>query len=266
MVNEVVTVPHVFEFESARIRVFDIDGQRAAVGADICKALDLKDPPKAMAKLDDRDKIPLCRSDTTASARGIWEQMPLQVQTVTLISEGGATDLIVESRKPEARAFRRWLTHVVWPAIRDTGTYTVAPALEGEELLAKAVIEAHRVIEAFNARIAELEPKALIATKLLDATGDLSVGDVAAELQRAGIKTGEIRLFSELEHRGWIYRHRGDRKWRVYQRVLDSGYMSVLRQSHNHPKTGELILDPPQPRVTPKGIQRLLIDVSDRQS
>jgi hypothetical protein len=68
--NELVTVPHAFQFNGARIRVFDIDGQRAAVGADICKALDLKDPPKAMAKLDDRDKIPLCRSDTTASAGG----------------------------------------------------------------------------------------------------------------------------------------------------------------------------------------------------
>jgi anti-repressor protein len=42
--------------------------------------------------------------------------------------------------------------------------------------------------------------------------------------------------------------------------------MSVLPQSHHHPKTGELILDPPQPRVTPKGIQRLLMDMGDRQS
>lgn len=167
--NEVVTVPHVFEFESARIRVFDIDGQPAAVGADICKARDLKDPPKAMAKLDDCDKIPLCRSDITASTRGIWEQMPPQVQTVTLISEDGATDLILESRKPEARAFRRWLTHEVWPAIRDTGSYTVAPpppALEGKELLAAAFIEAQKVLQEREGRIAELEPKALVATKL----------------------------------------------------------------------------------------------------
>jgi prophage antirepressor-like protein len=77
---------------------------------------------------------------------------------VTLVTEDGATDLILESRKPQARAFRRWLTHVVWPAIRDTGTNSVAPALEGEELLAAAVIEAQKVIQARDAHIAVLEP------------------------------------------------------------------------------------------------------------
>ncbi|CAG6851071.1 hypothetical protein PICSAR240_03908 [Mycobacterium avium subsp. paratuberculosis] len=46
-----------------------------------------------------------------------------------MVSENGATDLILDSRKPEARRFRRWLTHEVWPAIRDTGSYSTAPPL-----------------------------------------------------------------------------------------------------------------------------------------
>src|SRR6202162_4408328 len=138
--NELVTVPHVFQFDVAPIRVFDIGACRAAVASDICAALDIKDTTKAVAKLDEDDKWTLHRSDTPACIRGIWEQFAPQVQVVILVSEDGATDLILESRKPQARAFRRWLTHVVWPAIRDTGTYTVAPALEGEELLAKAFI------------------------------------------------------------------------------------------------------------------------------
>ncbi|CNI35019.1 Uncharacterised protein [Mycobacterium tuberculosis] len=46
----------------------------------------------------------------------------------------------------------------------------------------------------------------------------------------------------------------------MLQTAIDSGHMSVLPQSHYHPKTGVLVLDPPQPRVTPKGIQRLLSD------
>ncbi|UKO61718.1 hypothetical protein KYG70_05345 [Mycobacterium avium subsp. paratuberculosis] len=52
-----------------------------------------------------------------------------QIRKVTVVSENGATDLILDSRKPEARRFRRWLTHEVWPAIRDTGSYSTAPPL-----------------------------------------------------------------------------------------------------------------------------------------
>jgi anti-repressor protein len=124
------------------IRVFDIDGYRLAVGADICKVLDIKHSRDALANVDDGDKLLLRRSDTGGSTPGNWEQIDPRVQSVILVTENGATDLILQTRKPEARAFRRYLTHVVWPAIRDTGTYTVAPELEGEELLAAAMIEA----------------------------------------------------------------------------------------------------------------------------
>jgi prophage antirepressor-like protein len=146
--NELVTVPHVFQFDVAPIRVFDMDGCRAAVASDICAALDIKDTTKAVAKLDEDDKWTLHRSDTPACMRSIWEQFAPQVQVVILVSEDGATDLILESRKPQARAFRRFLTHTVWPAIRDKGTYSVVPALEGEELMARAVLEAQKVIAA----------------------------------------------------------------------------------------------------------------------
>jgi prophage antirepressor-like protein len=210
-VGEVVLVPHVFQFHCDNIRAFDIDGIRAAVGADICKALDIKDPPKALAKLDCDDKVTLRRSDTTALTQGIWEQMSPQVQSVTLISENGATDLILESRKPEARAFRRWLTHEVWPAIRETGSYSIAPALEGPELLAVAVIEAQKVIQAREARIAELEPKADFYDELMDADGCYSMKATAnalgwgrnvmmRELRRAGILTGNNLPYQSYAH------------------------------------------------------------------
>jgi phage antirepressor YoqD-like protein len=128
-----------------------------------------------------------------------------------LVSEDGATDLVLESRKPEARRFRRWLTHVVWPAIRDTGSYSIAPALEGEELLAKAVIEAHTVIQAREARIAELEPKADFYDDLMDADGCYSMKMTAnalgwgrnvmmRELRQAGILTGQNLPYQRYAH------------------------------------------------------------------
>jgi len=134
-----------------------------------------------------------------------------------------------------------------------------APAREltGPELLARAVIEAQSMLAAKDERIAELEPRAEVAGRLLDAEGDLSVGDTAKALTRGGVKTGERLLYASLHRLGWIYRG-GDNRWRVKQSAINTGCMSVIPQSHYHPRTGVLVLDAPQPRVTPKGIQKLL--------
>jgi DNA-damage-inducible protein D len=138
-----------------------------------------------------------------------------------------------------------------------------APAREltDDELIHRALTVSARRVAELTERVAELEPQAAVATKLLDADGDLAVADAAKMLTRAGIKTGGGRMFSTLEGKGWLYRARGDGRWRVAQTAIETGYMSVLPQSHYHPKTGELVLDPPQPRVTPKGLQRLLVDL-----
>ncbi|AVP42346.1 hypothetical protein SEA_PIPER2020_46 [Mycobacterium phage Piper2020] len=125
-------------------------------------------------------------------------------------------------------------------------------------------VEAHELTrterdQALN-RVAELAPKAEVAERILDADGDLSVRDAAQSLTRAGIKVGQNRLFRTLESRyGWVSRA-SDGRYRVKQAAIDAGYMSVIPQSHYHPRTGVLVLDPPQPRVTPKGLQRILAD------
>lgn len=112
--------------------------------------------------------------------------------------------------------------------------------------------------EVAETKVAELEP---VAGKFLDAEGDLSVRDAAQALTRAGVKVGQNRLFTLLDERyGWIKRAVGDGRYRVIQAAIESGYMSVIPQSHYHPKTGVLVLDAPQPRVTPKGVQRILVD------
>lgn len=133
-------------------------------------------------------------------------------------------------------------------------------ALTEDEIVAQALAITTRKVEALTERVAVLEPKAIVADKILDATGDYEVADAAKVISRAGVVTGRNRLFNDLNERGWIYRHQGDGKWRVRQTALDTGYMAELPQSHYHPKTGVLVLDPPQPRVTPKGIQRILKD------
>jgi phage regulator Rha-like protein len=174
--------------------------------------------------------------------------------TYAVLNEEHATLLLTYMRNNTVvRDFKKRLVHEFY-AMRNR------PALSGPELVAAALIEANRMLEAKDERIAELEPKAEVADRFLEAEGDLSVRDAAQSLTRAGIKVGERRLFAALAMKGWIKRAVGDGRYRVMQAAIEAGWMSVLPQSHYHPKTGILVLDPPQPRVTPKGLQRLLVD------
>lgn len=237
-----------FRYVATAVRVVMIDGEPWFVLADLCKVLAIINGRDVAARLID-DQKGVAQIDTPGGR-----------QQMTIVNESGMYEVVIRSDKPEAAAFRRWITGEVLPQIRRTGSYSPAPTLTGPELVAAALIEANRMLEAKDERIAELEPKAEVADKLLVADGDLSVRDAAQSLTRAGIKVGQNRLFTVLEKQyKWIGRG-GDGRYRVKQPAIESGYMSVLPQSHFHPRTGVLVLDPPQPRVTPKGLQRILID------
>lgn len=180
-----------------------------------------------------------------------------QQAIVYILNEEHATLLLTYMRNSDiVRDFKKRLVREFYSMRRNF----TAPVLSGPELVAAALIEANRMLEAKDERIAELEPKAEVADRLLDAEGDLSVRDAAQSLTRAGVKVGERRLFSFLSTKGWIHRAVGDGRYRVMQAAIESGYMSVLPQSHYHPRTGVLVIDPPQPRVTPKGLQKLLAE------
>lgn len=239
----------LFTYADQQVRVIPIGDEPWFVLADLCRVLGLSNPTMVAERLFADG---LSRTEVIDSLG--------RPQTVTIADEANMYEVVIRSDKPEAVTFRRWITGEVLPKIRKTGGYSSAPALQGPELVAAALIEANRMLTAKDERIAELEPQAQVATMLLDAEGDLSIRDAAQSLTRAGIKVGERRLFAELERRRWIKRAMGDGRWRVIQAAIETGYMSVLPQSHYHPKTGVLVLDPPQPRVTPKGLQKLLGD------
>ena len=105
-----------FAFGSYQVRVItDAQGVPWFVAADVCNALDLGNSRDALTRLDDDEK-------STASI-----PTPGGAQSFTTVNEPGLYSLIFGSRKPEARAFKRWVTHEVLPTIRRTGTYNTAP-------------------------------------------------------------------------------------------------------------------------------------------
>ena len=106
----------VFENKQfGEIRTVTVDGEPWFVAADVCRALELGDTHKAVGRLDGdekgRNSIPTLGGN----------------QEMAMVNESGLLNLVLGSRKPEARQFRRWITHEVIPAIRKTGMYSVKP-------------------------------------------------------------------------------------------------------------------------------------------
>lgn len=244
----------LYTFNQQNIRVVVIDGEPWFVLADMCAALGLTSPSRVAERID---------PDGVSSAQ-VTDSLG-RPQVATIVNESGMYEVVIRSDKPEAVTFRRWITGEVLPSIRRTGTYSTTPELTEDEIVHQALAITARRVEELTARVAELEPKAEVADKFLEAEGDLSVRDAAQSLTRAGVKVGQNRLFTVLERKGWI-RRAGDGRYRVMQTAIEGGWMSVLPQSHYHPRTGVLVLDAPQPRITPKGLQRLLADHSTEQA
>lgn len=102
----------IFEAEAfGQVRVVDVDGEPWFVARDVCECLELGNPRTSIALLDEDEKG-VHTMDT-----------PGGQQEMSIVSEAGLYSLILRSRKPEAKAFKRWITHEVLPSIRKTGGY-----------------------------------------------------------------------------------------------------------------------------------------------
>jgi anti-repressor protein len=242
-----MTALTVFGYADTQVRTVVRDGEPWFVAADVCSVLDIRNNRDALASLDDDEKG-VATTDTLGGA-----------QQMAVINEPGLYSLILRSRKPEAKAFKRWITHEVIPAIRKTGRYETAPALPQTytEALRCLLAEVEQR-EATEAKLAEVTPAAEAWNHLATATGDYAVADAAKILSRhPQIKVGRDRLFTVMHGYGWIYRRQLDSRWTTYQVAVERGWLTELASSHYHPRTGELVLDAPQVRVMAKGLAEL---------
>lgn len=235
-----------FSYGDAQVRVVQVDGEPWFVASDVAKILGYREAFNMTRRMDDEDKGP--RSVRTPGGE----------QQMTCISEAGLYVAVLGSQVEGARSFKRWITHEVLPQIRKTGSYGGTVDLTGPELMAKALIEASETLKAKDQRIAELEPPAAAWQHLASTADDYSVQQAATILARdPSIRIGRQRLFAWMDGSGWTYRDRGTRARMAYQRAIESGRLAHRAQHHIHPRSGEVVLDPPQIRVTVKGLTDL---------
>lgn len=235
----------VFRFNGAEVRMLLIDGEPWFVAVDVAVVLGYS-ATSAMTRTLDEDENGVRVLHTLGGP-----------QESTIISEAGLFSAILRARVPNAREFKRWVTHEVLPSIRRTGAYAVPESRE--QLLARAVIEANAAISEAHHQIESLTPRAEAWDELADAGTDYAVGDAAKILQRAGVETGPQRLFETLRAFKWTFRG-GDRRWRAYSSAVADGYLTerAMPPYLDH-STGDLVAAAPQVRVTARGLERLRV-------
>jgi anti-repressor protein len=231
-VSEITT----FNFNAAEVRTLTIDGEPWFVAADACRILEIGNPTQALTRLDDDE-----RTLISNEGRGI-----------NAVSESGLYALILGSRKPEAKAFKRWVTHEVLPAIRRTGSYAAKPALP--QTYADALRELAATVEAreaLEAKVASDAPKVLFADSVATSETTILVGDLAKILRGNGVDVGANRLFAQLREDGYLIKRQGT-DWNMpTQRAMELGLFKVKETAVTH-SDGHVTVSK-TPKVTGKG-------------
>lgn len=245
MTNEIV--PQVFEnSEFGQLRVArGEDGEPWFVASDIAKALGYGDATHMTRRLDDDEK----------GLRSV--ETPGGEQQMTVVTEAGMYSAILGSKVDGAKRFKRWVTHDVLPAIRRDGGYMVAGENETpEQTMARALLIAKDAIDRKDARIAELEPKAMFADAVAASDGTCLIGELAKMMRQNGTEIGQNRLFSWMRENGYLGKSGSNRNVPT-QRAMDMGLFRIKETAITH-ADGHVTINR-TPKVTGRG-QRYFID------
>ena len=185
--------------EFGTIRTMVQNGEPWFVGKDVAEVLGYSDTNQAIRKhVDEEDRL-------TRSFNGSGQN-----RGMIIINESGLYSLILSSKLPTAKEFKRWVTHEVIPSIRKTGGY-----IEGQEhmsdadLMAKALLVAQRQIAQRDKQLQEMQPKALFADSVCASSTSILIGELAKILKQNGVATGQNKLFAWMRDNGYLIRRKG---------------------------------------------------------
>ena len=217
----------IFENEQfGKIRMVEIDSTPYFVGKDVAEILGYTNPTKAMQDHVDEEDLSFNESLKLSRQSGAW-----------LINESGLYSLILSSKLPKAKEFKRWVTSEVLPAIRKHGVYAVDEVLENPDMLISALqalkeekAKAKRLTETLavqEQQIAELKPKASYYDVVLNCKDLVSVTEIAKDYGKSG------KWLNEKLHELGIQFKQGGKIWLLYQKYAQRGYTSTKTQTYN---------------------------------
>ncbi|MDD4590027.1 MAG: phage antirepressor KilAC domain-containing protein [Parabacteroides sp.] len=219
----------VFSYEGNEVRTVQKDDGTWWVLKDVCDILELTSPHKVAERLDDDEKgrslIPTLGGN----------------QELTVVSESGLYNVILRSDKPEAKKFKRWVTHEVLPTIRRHGAYVTPAKLE--ELMndpdswikvLTALKEERTAKEQLQLQATENKPKVIFADAVSVSDGTILIGELAKILKGNGIEIGQNRLFEKLRQDGYLIKRKGTDYNAPTQKAMELGLFRVKETAITH--------------------------------
>lgn len=233
--------------EFGSIRRVEVNGEFWLVGKDVARILGYTDENKAIAMhVDDEDKL----NDKTALSlgqRGGW-----------LINESGLYSLVLSSKLPSAKKFKRWVTSEVLPSVRKHGAYMTPETLEAAILnpdyllkVATALKEETDKRKALESKVQADAPKVLFADSVAASSSTVLVGELAKIMRQNGVDMGERRLFRWMRDNGYLIKRNGTDYNMPTQASMEQGLFrikeTVINHSDGHTSVSKT------PKVTGKG-------------
>lgn len=192
--------------EFGEIRTIEVNNQPWFVGKDVADILGYRNGSRDINNhVEEEDRLKY----QIGTAGQLREQ--------TLINESGLYSLILSSKLPKAKEFKRWVTSDVLPTIRKTGGYiNGSEAMSDSEIMAKALLVAQKTIEANKEKINQLmsdnermKPKALFADAVANSDGTILIGELAKLIKQNGYDIGQKRLFAWMRENGYLIKQQG---------------------------------------------------------
>ena len=235
--------------EFGQVRTLTIDDEPYFVGKDVAIILGYAKPTDAVRKLVDEEDRGISKMET-----------PSGIQEMTIINESGLYSLILSSKLPNAKRFKRWVTSEVLPSIRKHGAYmtdsTLEQALTSPDFLIKLATELKTEKEkrqALEVQAEENKPKVLFADAVSVSNTSILVGDLAKIIKQNGVNIGANRLFAWLRDNGYLIKRKGSDYNMPTQYSMDLKLFevkeTVITHSDGHTSISKT------PKVTGKGQQ-----------
>lgn len=204
------------------VRILIRNNEPWFVAKDVCDCLEINNSRQALSRLDADEKSSVILNDGTP---GNPEK--------SVVNEYGLYSLVMSSRKPEAKEFRRWITHEVLPSIRMHGAYMTSDvlkqAIQSPDFLIQLASQLKTEQDArrhAELTIVQQAPKVLFADAVATSHTSILIGDLAKLLKQNGVDTGQKRLFEQLRTDGYLIKS-GNSKNMPTQRSMEMGLFEV---------------------------------------
>lgn len=208
------------------VRVLEKGNEPWFIGKDIATILGYSNARDAIYKHVESEDKGVAKCDTLGG-----------IQELTVINESGLYSLIMSSKLPGAKKFKKWVTSEVLPAIRKTGMYATEELLENPDLAIQAfqkLKEERAKRKLLEEKVEEQKPKVLFAETVETSQTSILIGDLAKIIKQKGHDIGQNRLFAWLRDNGYLIKS-GERKNMPTQSAMNLGLFEVKERTVNNP-------------------------------